>query len=253
MIKRITFNTDDNLTINSIDRYAESNGTSRSKVICELLRSTAPILDFVTYQNRITQEVESRLFSMFYHEVRHFETQQHKDDSTLKYLHLLSEKLVFRIRSEPIMSFSLPMFDEWDSYKKEFKAKIEENIEVHMPEDDGISKYVYLCIKKHPVEKFEFDLIQITIPFFIVDKYLFDIQSICYVRAIDFCNIGINEYMQRNKKYLHTAYLSWVPVAAFRDGVVFVAALHIDKALPNQLYPPKTTINLPYEYWKYLG
>lgn len=30
---------------------------------------------------------------------------------------------------------------------KEFKAKIEENIEVHMPEDDGISKYVYLCIK----------------------------------------------------------------------------------------------------------
>lgn len=109
---------------------------------------------------------------MFYHEVRHFETQQHKDDSTLKYLHLLSEKLVFRIRSEPIMSFSLPMFDEWDSYKKEFKAKIEENIEVHMPEDDGISKYVYLCIKKHPVEKFEFDLIQITIPFFIVDKVM---------------------------------------------------------------------------------
>ena len=106
MVKRITFNTDDDLTINSIDRYAESNGMSRSKVICELLRSTAPILDFVTYQNRITQEVESRLFSMFYHEVRHFETQQHKDDSTLKYLHSLSEKLVFRIRSEPIMSFS---------------------------------------------------------------------------------------------------------------------------------------------------
>ena len=64
MVKRITFNTDDDLTINSIDRYAESNGMSRSKVICELLRSTAPILDFVTYQNRITQEVESRLFSM---------------------------------------------------------------------------------------------------------------------------------------------------------------------------------------------
>ncbi|EOY1463765.1 hypothetical protein ACP1Y1_003941, partial [Escherichia coli] len=113
--------------------------------------------------------------------------------------------------------------------------------------------YIYLCIKKHPVEKFEFDLIQMTIPFFIVDKYLFDIQSICFVRAIDFCNIGINEYMQRNKRYLHTAYLSWVPVAAFRDGFIFVAALHIDKALPNQLYPPKATINLPYEYWKYLG
>lgn len=105
MVKRITFNTDDDLTINSIDRYAESNGMSRSKVICELLRSTAPILDFVTYQNRITQEVESRLFSMFYHEVRHFETQQHKDDSTFKYLHSLSEKLIFNVHPNPVESF----------------------------------------------------------------------------------------------------------------------------------------------------
>lgn len=253
MIKRITFNTDDNLTINSIDRYAESNGTSRSKVICELLRSTAPILDFVTYQNRITQEVESRLFSMFYHEVRHFETQQHKEDSTLKYIHSLSSKLIFDVRTPPITQFSLPAYGSWDSKRNEINGVLEECIQMHVREDDEMTKYVYLCIKKDPVDRFDFDLIQVAVPLFILDKYLFDIQSICYVRAIDFCNIGINEYMQRNKKYLHTAYLSWVPVSAFRDGFIFVAALHIDKALPNQLYPPKVTINYPYEYWKYLG
>ncbi|MCF1342877.1 hypothetical protein LH696_21570 [Enterobacter asburiae] len=252
MIKRITFNTDDNLTIDSIDRYAESNGTSRSKVICELLRSTAPILDFVTYQNRITQEVENRLFSMFYHEVRHFETQQHKDNSTLKYLHSLSGKLVFCIRHEPITNFSLPVLDEWNSYREGFIEKIEGIIKTHRREGDEKSNYVYLCIKSKVVERFEFDLIEVEIPLFVIDKYLFDIQSICYVRAIDFCNFGIDDYMRRNKKHLNAAYISWVPVTAFRDGFIFIAAMHIDKALSHQLYPPNVTINFPYEYWKYL-
>ncbi|MGE2510115.1 hypothetical protein [Citrobacter freundii] len=253
MVKRITFNTDDDLTINSIDRYAESNGMSRSKVICELLRSTAPILDFVTYQNRITQEVESRLFSMFYHEVRHFETQQHKDDSTFKYLHSLSEKLIFNVHSNPVESFFLPAISEWDSCNSGFMERIENKIKSYMPEGDCISRYVYLCVNKKSGEKFGYDLIQIEIPLFVVESYLFDIQSLCHVRTVDFCNAGIDEYMRRKKRHLNSAYLSWIPVLPFQEGFIFIAALHIDKALPNQLYPPKATINLPYEYWKYLG
>ena len=59
--------------------------------------------------------------------------------------------------------------------------------------------------------------------------------------------------MRRKKRHLNSAYLSWIPVLPFQEGFIFIAALHIDKALPNQLYPPKATINLPYEYWKYLG
>ncbi|MCE0846916.1 hypothetical protein LVQ79_15280 [Buttiauxella sp. A2-C1_F] len=250
MIKRITFNTDDNLTIDSIDRYAESNGTSRSKVICELLRSTAPILDFVTYQNRITQEVESRLFSLFYHEVRHFETQNTKDEITLKHLHLLSKKLIFSISPKPVMEFSLPPRQEWEGYRKEFCQKVSGHIELFEPESKGDVRHVYLCVENNLGRNFKYELIQIEIPKFIVDEYLFDLHSLCYVKLVDFCNDGIAEYMQKKKKHLSAAYLSWVPVVRFRDGYIFIAALQINKASTEQLYPSESIVNYPYDCWK---
>ena len=250
MIKRITFNTDDNLTIDSIDRYAEVNGTSRSKVICELLRSTAPILDFVTYQNRITQEVENRLFSMFYHEVRHFETQSAKDDITLKHLHLLSKKLVFSVSPKPVMEFSLPPLQEWERYRKEFCQKVNGHIKLFEPESKGDVRYVYLCVENDLAGMFKNELIQIEVPKFIVDGYLFDLHSLCYVRLVDFCNDGISEYIKKKKKHLSAAYLSWVPAVKFRDGYIFIAALQINKASTEQLYPSESIVNYPYDYWK---
>ncbi|MFY7360105.1 hypothetical protein [Enterobacter cloacae complex sp. IR5403] len=219
MVKRITFNTDDDLTINSIDRYAESNGMSRSKVICELLRSTAPILDFVTYQNRITQEVESRLFSMFYHEVRHFETQQHKDDSTFKYLHSLSEKLIFNVHPNPVESFFLPAISEWDSCNSGFMERIENKIKSYMPEGDCISRYVYLCVNKKSGEKFGYDLIQIEIPLFVVESYLFDIQSLCHVELLIFAMQELMNICAEKKDILIPLIFHGFQCFPFRKGL----------------------------------
>lgn len=156
---------------------------------------------------------------MFYHEVRHFETQKHKDDSTFKYLHSLSKNLIFNIHPNPVESFFLPAVSEWDSCNSGFMERIENKIKSYMPEDDCISRYVYLCVNKKSGEKFGYDLIQIEIPLFVVESYLFDIQSLCYVRTIDFCNAGIDEYMRRKKDILIPLIFHGFQCFPFRKGL----------------------------------
>lgn len=226
MVKRITFNTDDDLTINSIDRYAESNGMSRSKVICELLRSTAPILDFVTYQNRITQEVESRLLACF---IMRFVTSKRSSIKMTLLLNIftLCLKSLYSMFTQILLeSFFLPAISEWDSCNSGFMERIENKIKSYMPEGDCISRYVYLCVNKKSGEKFGYDLIQIEIPLFVVESYLFDIQSLCHVRTVDFCNAGIDEYMRRKKRHLNSAYLSWIQCFPFRKGLFYRCFAH---------------------------
>ncbi|EFI6791698.1 TPA: hypothetical protein GFY14_16930 [Escherichia coli] len=77
---RITFNSDSELTINTIDRYAKSYGISRSKVISDLLDSISPALDYLVFQNSLKKEMEAKLLNLFAYEIKEVEAKVSKDE-----------------------------------------------------------------------------------------------------------------------------------------------------------------------------
>ncbi|EPW8752568.1 TPA: hypothetical protein ACKFSS_001491 [Enterobacter hormaechei] len=77
---RITFNSDSELTINTIDRYAKSYGISRSKVISDLLDSISPALDYLVFQNNLKSEMETKLLNLFAYELKEVEAKVSKDE-----------------------------------------------------------------------------------------------------------------------------------------------------------------------------
>ena len=77
---RITFNSDSELTINTIDRYVKSYGISRSKVISDLLDSISPALDYLVFQNNLKSEMETKLLNLFAYELKEVEAKVSKDE-----------------------------------------------------------------------------------------------------------------------------------------------------------------------------
>ncbi|HCR0527854.1 TPA: hypothetical protein OMS84_000458 [Enterobacter hormaechei] len=77
---KITFNSDSELTINTIDRYAKSYGISRSKVISDLLDSISPALDYLVFQNNLKSEMETKLLNLFAYELKEVEAKVSKDE-----------------------------------------------------------------------------------------------------------------------------------------------------------------------------
>ena len=65
MQKRITFSPNKQSTIEAIDAYSRVKGYSRSEVISFLLNSTVPVLNNITLQYHIANNLELTLSSLF--------------------------------------------------------------------------------------------------------------------------------------------------------------------------------------------
>ncbi|KJI72656.1 hypothetical protein UP04_18345, partial [Enterobacter hormaechei] len=128
---RITFNSDSELTINTIDRYAKSYGVSRSKVISDLLDSIAPALDYLVFQNSLKREMETKLLNLFAYELKEVEAKVSKDEVFFRYFYQSIKKISYVFVSEVTIRFSLPDRELWFDLREKFKLKVSELVEIY--------------------------------------------------------------------------------------------------------------------------
>ncbi|MFU0874440.1 hypothetical protein [Enterobacter ludwigii] len=244
---RITFNSDSELTINTIDRYAKSYGVSRSKVISDLLDSISPALDYLVFQNSLKSEMETKLLNLFAYELKEVEAKVSKDEVFFRYFYQGIKKISHVFVSEGTIRFSLPDRELWFDLREKFKLKVSELVEIYRPFDNGH----YVCVfYPDPLEEGMYTSVIINFMSLIVDNYCFDINSLCFVREEDFFYCGINDYMKRNLKNKNRLHLSWAPLTKIADGYLFMAAMRKENSNYAVRQEGDFTVNFPYDIWK---
>lgn len=244
---RITFNSDSELTINTIDRYAKSYGISRSKVISDLLDSISPALDYLVFQNSLKKEMEAKLLNLFAYEIKEVEAKVSKDEIFFRHFYQSIKKISYVIICNGTTRFSLPDRESWHGFRENFKSKINCSLEIYRPFDNGD----HVCVF-YPdfLEEDMYTSIVINFKSLFVDEYYFDIDSLCFVREEDFFYCGINDYMKKNLKYKNPLHLSWAPLMKIADGYLFMATIRKENAKHAVRQKGDITVNFPYDIWK---
>ena len=244
---RITFNSDSELTINTIDRYAKSYGISRSKVISDLLDSISPALDYLVFQNSLKSEMETKLLNLFAYELKEVEAKLAKDEVFFRHFNQSIKMLSYVVISKDTIQFSLPDRKHWPDLRGLFQGKVNKMLDIYRPCDNGH----YVCVLYPDHLKVEtYTSIIINFRSLIVDDYFFDINSLCFVREEDFFYCGINEYMKRNLKNKNRLHLSWVPLKKIDDGYLFMAAMRKENLKYAVRKEEDFIVNFPYDVWK---
>ncbi|EIY1063780.1 hypothetical protein MME56_002740 [Escherichia coli] len=244
---RITFNSDSELTINTIDRYAKSYGISRSKVISDLLDSISPALDYLVFQNNLKHEMETKLLNLFAYELKEVEEKISKDEIFSRHFYQNIKNISFSVISKDSIRFTLPDRDRWPDMREQFQSKVNKMLDIYRPCDSGY----YACVL-YPdyLKKGTYTSVIINFSSLIVDGYCFDINSLCFVREEDFFYCGINDYMKRNLKNRNRLHLSWTPLTKIADGYLFMAAIRKENSNYVVKQEGDFTVNFPYDIWK---
>ncbi|QLK59784.1 hypothetical protein GE278_02820 [Enterobacteriaceae bacterium Kacie_13] len=244
---RITFNSDKEVTINTIDRYAKSYGVSRSKVISDLLNSISPALDYLVFQNNLKNEMESKLLNLFAFELKEVEAKLAKDEIFFRHFNQSIKNISYVVISNDAIQFSLPDRERWSDLREQFHAKVNKMLDIYRPCDNGY----YACVL-YPdyLKEGMYTSVIINFRSLIVDDYYFDINSLCFVREEDFFYCGINDYMKRNLKNKNRLHLAWAPLKKIADGYLFMAAIRKEHSNYAVRQEGDFTVNFPYDVWK---
>ncbi|MBR7615343.1 hypothetical protein [Citrobacter braakii] len=225
MQKRITFSPNKQSTIEAIDAYSRVKGYSRSEVISFLLNSTVPVLNNITLQYHIANNLELTLSSLF------------------------KEKENITTRTEPRLTHEEFFYSVWNTHIRHSNEIIDHEFYKHKITHDKMGKSekslihekLTILIEKFHVKKAIFIYTDrrvnnsyliagglsntILIKETIYDGYFFDFSGIVILPIFELITFGFETVLKRNKICPEQPCYCWIPIYYTNDLAVMVPVI----------------------------